>query len=40
MPTFDLMAAMADLAAISPGTPSRFQQLMTELLAEHAPCLK
>ncbi|CAL1168585.1 unnamed protein product, partial [Cladocopium goreaui] len=26
---------MADLAAISPGTPSRFQQLMTELLAEH-----
>jgi len=35
MPTFDLMAAMADLAAISPGTPSRFQQLMTELLAEH-----
>eukprot|EP00435_Cladocopium_sp_Y103_P070688 s502_g35.t2 len=35
MPTFDLMAAMADLAAMSPGTPSRFQQLMTELLAEH-----
>ena len=37
MHTFDLMAAMADLSTPKPNL--RFQQLLAELLAEHAPSL-
>ena len=33
------MAEMADFAASQLGLPGRFQQLIEELVAEHAPCL-